>query len=73
MYVSGTQLLQGWGGELGNFKDTKEGKDFLADLELISIQSIREVIRKLIDQGLDKECPERMNEQQLLVVMSATV
>jgi hypothetical protein len=67
------QLLQGWGGELGNFKNTKEGQAFLNELDQISIQSIRGVIRKLIDQGLDKEHPERMTNQQLLVVMSATV
>ena len=66
-------MLQGWGGELGTFKGTKEGENFLNDLEQISIKSIRAVIRKLIDQGLDKECPERMDDQQLLVVMTATV
>jgi hypothetical protein len=69
----GLQLLQGWGGELGNFKNTKEGQAFLNELDQISIQSIRGVIRKLIDQGLDKEHRERMTNQQLLVVMSATV
>ena len=67
------KLLQGWGGELGTFKGTKEGDTFLNDLEQISIKSIRAVIRRLIDQGLDKECPERMDDQQLLVVMTATV
>ena len=67
------KLLQGWGGELGTFKDSKEGLTFLTELEQISIKSIREVIRRLIDQGLDKVCPDRMNDQQLLVVMSATV
>ena len=73
MHVVCLQLLQGWGGELGNFKNTKEGQAFLNELDQISIQSIRVVIRKLIDQGLDKEHPERMTNQQLLVVMSATV
>ena len=67
------KLLQGWGGELGTFKDTTEGDDFLTSLEVISIKSIREVIRRLIDQGLDKECPERMDDQQLIVCMTATV
>ena len=67
------KLLQGWGGELGTFKDTAEGDDFLTSLEVISIKSIREVIRRLIDQGLDKECPERMDDQQLIVCMTATV
>lgn len=52
---------------------TKEGEAFLTALEKISIKDIRGVIRKLIDQGLDKVCPERMDDQQLLVVMSATV
>ena len=66
------KLLQGWGGELGTFKNTKEGTAFLSALEHVSISNIREVIRKLIDQGLDKECPERMDDQQLLVVMTAT-
>lgn len=46
------KLLQGWGGELGTFKDSKEGASFLAALDLIPIRSIREVIRKLIDQVL---------------------
>jgi hypothetical protein len=67
------KLLQGWGGELGTFKNTPEGSKFLASLEGISIKSIRQVIRKLIDQGLDKECPDRMDDQQLLVVMTATI
>ena len=67
------KLLQAWGGELGTFKDSQDGGKFLSALEKISIKDIREVIRKLIDQGLDKVCPERMDDQQLLVVMSATV
>ena len=67
------KLLQGWGGELGTFKGTKAGEMFLSDLAQISIKSVREVIRRLIDQGLDKECPERMDDQQMLVVMTATV
>ena len=67
------KLLQGWGGELGTFKNTPDGIKFLASLEEISIKSIRQVIRKLIDQGLDKECPDRMDDQQLLVVMTATI
>ena len=67
------KLLQGWGGELGTFKGTKVGDKFLADLNDISIKNIREVIRKLIDQGLDKECPERMDDNELLVVMTATI
>jgi hypothetical protein len=65
------KLLQGWGGELGTFKNTPEGSKFLASLEAISIKSIRQVIRKLIDQGLDKECPDRMDDQQLLGVAAA--
>jgi len=35
------KLLQGWGGELGTFKGTKIGDGFLADLNDISIKSIR--------------------------------
>ena len=66
------KLLQGWGGELGTFKGTPQGDSFWHDLENVSIASIREVIRKLIDQGLDKHCPQRMDDQQLVVVMSAT-
>lgn len=67
------KLLQAWGGELGTFRETKEGESFLAALVKISIKDIRGVIRKLIDQGLDKACPDRMDEEQLLVVMSATL
>ena len=48
------KLLQGWGGELGTYSNTQEGEDFLDQIEDISIKSIREVIRRLIDQGLDK-------------------
>ena len=67
------KLLQGWGGELGTFKGSEEGDEFLTSLEVISIKSIREVIRRLIDQGMDKVCPERMDDQQLIVCMTATV
>jgi hypothetical protein len=67
------KLLQAWGGELGTFVGSKKGEKFLTELQAISIKDIREVIRRLIDQGLDKTCPERMDDQQLLVVMSATV
>ena len=67
------KLLQGWGGELGTFKGSEEGDEFLTSLEVISIKSIREVIRRLIDQGMDKVCPERMDDQQLIVCLTATV
>lgn len=45
----------------------------MASLDGISIKSIRQVIRKLIDQGHDKVCPDRLDDQQLLVVMTATI
>jgi hypothetical protein len=45
----------------------------MASLDEISIKSIRQVIRKLIDQGHDKACPDRLDDQQLLVVMAATI
>ena len=33
----------------------------------------REIIGKLITQGHDKICPQRMDDQELLVVMTATI
>ena len=66
------KLLQGWGGELGTFQGSKQGEVFLAELEKIDIKAVRQVIRKLIDQGLDTNYAERMSEEELKVVMSAT-
>jgi hypothetical protein len=45
------KLLQGWGGELNRYKDTKEGDEFLERLEQISIKTVRLLISKLISQG----------------------
>jgi len=76
------KLLQGWGGELGNalhpdFKSTvggtEEGEQFMEDLKSISIKEVRLLISNLIEQGLDREVPNRLSEQELYVVMSATV
>jgi hypothetical protein len=45
------KLLQGWGGELNRYKDTKEGDEFLERLQQISIKTVRVLISKLISQG----------------------
>jgi len=45
------KLLQGWGGELNRYKDTKEGDEFLERLQHISIKIVRLLISKLISQG----------------------
>ena len=67
------KLLQSWGGELGNvFRETLEGEQFLKDLTSISIKQVRLLISKLIDQGLDRQEPKRLTDQELCVVMSAT-
>jgi len=76
------KLLQGWGGELGNtllsdfqpaVGGTKEGETFMDDLKSISIKEVRLLISNLIEQGLDREVPNSLSEQELYVVMSATV
>jgi len=67
------KLLQAWGGELGTYKGTKEGEEFLNQLADITIKSVRLLISKLIGQGLDRQAPNRMDDQELQVVMSATV
>ena len=64
-------FLQSWGGELGRHKDTEEGTKFLAKLESIPIKTIRQLISKLISQGLDRTKPQRLDEQELLVIKSA--
>jgi len=45
------KLLQGWGGELGRYKETEEGAAFLRDLKKISIKTVRLLISNLISQG----------------------
>jgi len=67
------KLLQAWGGQLGTYKDTKEGNAFLTKLESISIQTVRLLISRLIGQGLDRSAPSRMSDDELQIVMSATV
>jgi hypothetical protein len=67
------KLLQAWGGQLGTFKDTKEGNAFLTQLESISIQTVRLLISKLIGQGFDRQVPNRMSDDDLHVAMMATV
>lgn len=67
------KLMQGWGGELGRYKDTDQGKKFLEELTKISIKTVRLLISKLISQGLDRTKPNRLNEQEALVVMGACV
>jgi len=54
-------------------RGTKEGQQFMEDLKLISIKEVRLLISNLIEQGLDREVPNRLSEQELSVVMSATV
>ena len=63
--------MQGWGGELGRYKDTDEGNAFLLSLEGISIKTVRQLISKLISKGFDRTKPERMDEQEVLVIKSA--
>ena len=67
------KLLQAWGGELGTYNNTKEGEAFLAQLQSISIKTVRLLISKLIGQGLDRKAPNRMSDDELQIVMSATV
>ena len=58
---------------MGNaFQETPEGEKFLKDLTSISIKQVRLLISKLIDQGLDRQEPKRLSDQELCVVMSAT-
>ena len=52
---------------------TKESVQFLEDLKSISIKEVRLLISKLIEQGLDREVPNRLSDQQLYVTMSSTV
>jgi hypothetical protein len=67
------KLLQAWGGELGTYNNTKEGEAFLAQLQSISIKTVRLLISKLIGQGLDRKAPDRVSDDELQIVMSATV
>ena len=67
------KLLQAWGGHLGTYQGTEEGDQFLEDVNQISIQTVRLLISKLIEQGLDRKTPHRMNQEDLNVIMSATV
>jgi len=76
------KLLQSWGGELGSklqsdlhptVGETEEGEQFMDDLKSISIKEVRLLISNLIEQGLDREVPSRLSEQELYVMMSATV
>eukprot|EP00960_Hanusia_phi_P033537 750499-Hanusia_phi.AAC.11 len=55
----------GWGGELGVYKDTAEGKDFLQEIESISIADVRLLIKKLIEKGFDKKSPNRLSDDEL--------
>jgi len=54
-------------------RGTEEGEQFMVDLKSISIKQVRLLISNLIEQGLDREVPNRLSEQDLSVVMSATL
>ena len=67
------KLLQAWGGELARYQHSDEGKDFLEELQKISIKTVRLLISKLIEQGLDRTKSHRLGDQETLIVMSACV
>jgi len=54
-------------------RGTEQGEQFMEDLKSISIKEVRLLISNLIEQGLDRRVPNRLSEQELSVVMSATV
>jgi hypothetical protein len=67
------KLLQAWGGELARYQNSVEGEEFLKELQTISMKTVRALISKLIAQGLDRMKPQRLGDQELLIVMSACV
>jgi hypothetical protein len=67
------KLLQAWGGELARYQHSDEGEEFLEELQKISIKTVRLLISKLIEQGLDRTKPHRLGDQETLIVMSACV
>ena len=65
------KLLQAWGGELARYNGTSQGEEFLLELQKISIKTVRVLVGKLIGQGLDRTKPQRLSDQEALIVMSA--
>jgi len=61
------------GGRLGTLAKTTVGHEALSTLDTMDMESVRKVIKLLIDQGLDSKKPERATHQECVIAFEASV
>ncbi len=61
------------GGHLGTLAKTTIGHEALSTLDTMDMESVRKVIKLLIDQGLDSKKPDRATHQQCVIAFEASV
>jgi len=67
------KLLQCLGGRLGTLVSTPQGREAMHALTSIEMEDVREVIKLLIDHGLDSKKPERATFQECVIAFEASV
>ena len=73
-HVYCAKLIQGWGGELSaNIAASPEGEKFTKQLENISINHVRLLIKRLIEKQYDKVDPIFMSDEDVKVAFGATM
>ena len=66
------KLIQGWGGDLGESTANSEiGREFLAELDAVSIKHVRLLIKKLVEKSYDKMDPISLTDEDILVAQGA--
>jgi hypothetical protein len=66
------KLIQGWGGDLGeNTANSEIGREFLAELDAVSIKHVRLLIKKLVEKSYDKMDPISLTDEDILVAQGA--
>ena len=68
------RMIYAWGGSLGQqLRETKRGKVFLEEVEKISMEEVRRLIRRLIEAGYDRRVPTSQSTQQIHMKHESTV
>ena len=67
-------ILYAWGGSLGpRLRATKRGLDFMEEIERISMEEVRRLIRRLIEAGYEHRVPTSISAQQIQTAYETTV
>ena len=68
------RLIYAWGGTLGmGLQATVRGRAFMEEIEKISMEDVRRLIRRLIVAGYDRRVPNSQSDQQIHTMYETTV